>query len=336
MPLASTLAAPSVQGMPKTALPGAPQSALDFYSRQALNRRRTLLLLVCFLLFFLALGLGLDTAWGGFLSPDGEALPFVTLIAVVLAVAMSVSAYYGGARLVMASLYAQPLQLDNPEHRQLFNVVTEMALACGLPQPRLYVIPDPAPNALAAGRDPRHAVLAVTQGLLNLLDREETQGVIAHEMAHISNRDTLTMTLVAILFGGAVMLADWARRAMFFGSDRRRGNLLAFLVVLLLVAVTPLLSRLLAMAVSRQREYLADATAAQLTRNPLGLAQALEKIGAATSPLKAATRGTAHLFISNPLRRRVDERQGALADLFSTHPPLAQRIAILRAMAHAS
>ena len=126
--------------------------------------------------------------------------------------------------------------------------------------------------------------------------------MIAHEMAHIGNRDTLTMTLVAVLFGGAVMLADWARRALFLGSDRRRGNVLAFLVVLLLVAVTPLLSRLLAMAVSRQREYLADATAAQLTRNPLGLAQALEKIGAATSPLHAATRGTAHLFISNPLR----------------------------------
>ena len=336
MPPASTMTAPGVQEMPQPALHAAAQSAMDFYSRQAFNRRRTLLVVVCFLLFFLVLGLGLDSTWGGFLSPHGERLPFVTLVAVLLSVAMSVSAYYGGARLVMGSLCAQPLQLDNPEHRQLFNVVTEMALACGLPQPQVYVIPDPAPNALAAGRDPRHAVLAVTQGLLNVLDREETQGVIAHEMAHISNRDTLTMTLVAILFGGAVMLADWGRRALFLGSDRRRGNVLAFLVVLLLVAVTPLLSRLLAMAVSRQREYLADATAAQLTRNPLGLAQALEKIGAATSPLKAATRGTAHLFISNPLRRRVDDQQGALADLFSTHPPLAQRIAILRAMAHAS
>jgi len=336
MPLASTLTDPGVEERPQPALQRAPQIAMDFYSRQALNRRRTLLVLICFLLFFLALGLGLDTAWGGFLSPHGEPLPFVTLVAVALAVAMSVSAYFGGAQLVMASLCAQPLQLDNPEHRQLFNVVTEMALASGLPQPRLYVIPDPAPNALAAGRDARHAVLAVTQGLLNLLDREETQGVIAHEMAHISNRDTLTMTLVAILFGGAVMLADWARRALFLGSERRRGNVLAFLVLLLLVAVTPLLSRLLAMAVSRQREYLADATAAQLTRNPLGLAQALEKIGAATSPLKAATRGTAHLFISNPLRRRVDEQRGVLADLLSTHPPLEQRIAILRAMAHSS
>lgn len=311
------------------------ESAVDFYSRQALNRRRTLLLLTCFLLFFLALGLGLDTSWGGFLSPHGERLPLVTLAALFVAATMAVSAYYGGARLVMASLLAQPLNLDDPEHRQLYNVVTEMALASGLPQPQVFVIPDPAPNALAAGRDPHHAVLGVTQGLLNLLDRAETQGVIAHEMAHIGNRDTLTMTLVAILLGGAVMLADWARRALFLGSDRRRGNILVYFVVILLVAVTPLLSRLLAMAVSRQREYLADATAAQLTRNPLGLASALDKIGAATSPLKAATRGTAHLFISNPLRRRVDEQQGHLADLLSTHPPLAQRIAILRSMAHA-
>jgi heat shock protein HtpX len=198
------------------------------------------------------------------------------------------------------------------------------------------VIPDPAPNALAAGRDPQHAVMAVTQGLLNLLDREETQGVIAHEMAHISNRDTLTMTLVAVLFGGAVMLADWGRRALYLGSDRRRGNPLIFILVVLLVAITPLFSRVLAMAVSRQREYLADATAVEFTRNPVGLAEALEKIGSATSPLRNATQGTAHLFISNPLRRRVDERQGHLADLLSTHPPVAQRIALLRAMAHAA
>jgi heat shock protein HtpX len=326
---------PGVQEMPTGASQRAFDGTVDFYSRQALNRRRTFLLVTCFLLFFLALGLGLDTLWGGFLTPQGEALPFVTLGAVVLAAAMSLSAYFGGARFVMASLFAQPLKLDDPEQRQLYNVVTEMALASGLPQPRVYVIPDPAPNALAAGRDPQHAVLAVTQGLLNLLDREETQGVIAHEMAHIGNHDTLTMTLVAILFGGAVMLADWARRAMFLGGERRRGSVLVFLLVVVLIAITPLLSRLLAMAVSRQREYLADATAAQLTRNPVGLASALEKIGAATSPLRTATRGTAHLFISNPLRRRVDEHQGHFADLLSTHPPLTQRIAILRAMAHA-
>lgn len=309
--------------------------AVDFYTRQEINRRRTVLLLVGFLLFFLLLGLAVDAVWAGFLTPAGEPLPLVTLIAGTLATAMSITGYFGGAQLVMSSLHARGLDQNNPEHRQLFNVVTEMALASGLPQPAIFVIPDPAPNALATGRDPQHAAIAVTEGLLHLLNREEMQGVIAHEMAHIGNRDTLTMTLVAVLFGGAVMLADWARRALYFRDDRRRGSPVMFVLVLLLVALTPLLSRLLAMAVSRQREYLADASAAECTRNPIGLASALEKIGAATSPLRAATRGTAHLFISNPLRRGVDDRQGALADLLSTHPPLAQRIAILRGMAHA-
>jgi heat shock protein HtpX len=308
---------------------------VDFYTREEINRRGTFLLISGFLAFFLMLGLGLDTVWAGFLSPEGEPLPFVTLVAFAAALAMSLSGYFGGGRLVMASLHARPLDQQNPEHRQLFNIVTEMALASGLPQPKIYVIPDKAPNALATGRDPRHAMLAVTEGLLNLLDREETQGVVAHEMSHIGNRDTLTMTVVAVLFGGAVMLADWARRALYFGRDRRCGSAMVFILVVLLVAVTPLLSRLLAMAVSRQREYLADATAVQFTRNPVGLASALEKIGAATSPLRAATQGTAHLFISNPLRRRVDDRHGTLADLLSSHPPLAQRISILRAMAHA-
>lgn len=319
---------------PPAAVPP-PSDAVDFYSRQELNRRRTWLLVVCFLVFFLALGLGIDVVWNGFLTPGGVPVPLATLTATGLAVVMSLAGYYAGGRMVMDSLHARPLDENNPAHRQLFNVVTEMALASGLPQPRIYLIPDPAPNALATGRDPQHAMLGVTRGLLNLLDREEMQGVIAHEMGHIGNRDTLTMTLVAVLFGAAVMLADWARRALYFGRDRRRGSVLMFFLVLLLIAVTPLLSRILAMAVSRQREYLADATAVQFTRNPLGLASALEKIGAATSPLRAATRGTAHLFISNPLRRAVDDRQGAVADFLSTHPPLVQRIAILRAMAHA-
>lgn len=307
---------------------------VDFYAREEINRRQTRLLLIGFIAVFVALGFGVDAVVAGFLSPGGEPLPAATLLAAAAATALSVSAYFSGARLVLASLHARPLQSENPEDRQLHNIVTEMALAAGLPQPQIYVIPDPAPNALATGRDPQHGVLAVTQGLLNLLDREETQGVVAHEMSHIGNRDTLTMTLVGVLFGGALMLADWARRALFLGRDRRRGNPLLFVLVLVLIALTPLLSRLLAMAVSRQREYLADATAAELTRNPLGLASALEKIGAATSPLRAATRGTAHLFISNPVPARFDERHGALADLLSTHPPLAQRIAILRGMAH--
>jgi heat shock protein HtpX len=307
------------------------QTPLDFVARQQLNRNLSRLLLGTFLAVFVALGFAVDVTWTGFLS-GGAPLPLATFASLTFAGTLSLAGYFRGADMVIGSLYARPLDPEVPEQHQLANVVAEMALASGLPPPRVYVIPDPSPNALAAGRDPQHAVVAVTQGLLNLLDRAETQGVVAHELAHIHNRDTLTMTLVSILFGGVMMLADWARRTLYFDRGRKTHPLLA-VAVLLLVAFTPLLSRFLAMAVSRQREYLADASAVQFTRNPLGLASALEKIGAATSPLRAATRGTAHLFISNPWPRRLDRQRGAVADLLSTHPPLAQRIAILRAMA---
>jgi len=308
---------------------------VDLYARQAQNRRRTVAFLLLFVLTFAALGLGLDVSAYGFLETGGEPVPFITLFALLASGGLALTSYFGASRLVMASLLAQPLDIGLAEHRQLHNIVTEMALAAGLPQPSVYVIPDPAPNALATGRDPQHAAIAVTQGALDQLDREETQGVVAHEMAHIANRDTMVMTVVGVLLGGLVMLADWGRRALYFsGGRRRRGSLLLFVLVLLLAAVAPLLSRLLAMAVSRQREYLADVTGAELTRNPLGLARALEKIGAASTPLRTATRGTAHLFISDPLRRRASSVEGRLGDLFATHPPIERRIRILRALAH--
>ena len=307
---------------------------MDLYARQAQNRRRTVAFLLLFILSFAALGLGLDVSTYGFLEADGERVPFITIFALIGSGGLALTSYFSGSRLVMASLLARPLDIGLAEHRQFHNIVTEMALAAGLPQPSVYVIPDPAPNALATGRDPQHAAIAVTQGALDLLDREETQGVVAHEMAHIANRDTLVMTVVGVLLGGLLMLADWGRRALYFSGDRRRrGSALVSVLVLLLAAVAPLLSRLLAMAVSRQREYLADVTGVELTRNPLGLARALEKIGAASTPLRTATRGTAHLFISDPLRRRADSREGRLGDLLATHPPLERRIRILRALA---
>lgn len=308
---------------------------MDLYARQAQNRRRTFAFLLLFVALFAVLGLGLDVTSYGYLSPEGERLPILTIWALVVSVGLTLSSYFGGEKLVMASLLARPLDESIPEHRQLHNIVTEMALAAGLPQPRVYVIPDPAPNALSTGRDPSHAAIAVTQGALNLLDREETQGVVAHEMAHIANRDTLVMTMVGVLLGGLVMLADWARRGIALSVDRRRRGLLLGLVVIVLSLVAPLLSRLIAMAISRQREYLADVTGAELTRNPIGLAHALEKIGAATTaPLRTATRGTAHMFISDPLRRRATDNPGAVGDLFASHPPLSRRIAVLRSLAH--
>jgi heat shock protein HtpX len=300
---------------------------VNFTEQQRRNRRRTLLLFGAFAVLFAALGLSVDAAL------IGAPLPIATLGALSVAGGIGLLGWRNGADWVLQSLLAEPLRPHEPEHQQLEHITTEMAIAAGLPRPRVYVIPDPSPNALAAGRDPAHAVLAVTAGALALLDREETQGVVAHEMAHIGNRDTTVMTLVSVLFGGLLMLADWARRNLWL--SRQRGgssNLLLPLLVAVLVLLTPLLSRLLAMAVSRRREYQADATAVQLTRNPEGLARALEKIAASEFPLRAATRGTAHLFIVSPLRRRIDDRDGAWASLFATHPPLAQRVALLRGL----
>jgi heat shock protein HtpX len=306
---------------------------VNFYEHQRRNRRRTALLIASFVLLFTALGCGLDVTIAEF-GVGGAGLPYITIAALAISLAIAGLGHYRGADWVMASLLAEPLRPDDPEHRELQHIATEVAIACGLPRPRLFVIPDPSPNALAAGRDPAHAAIAVTAGALAILNREETQGVIAHEMAHIANRDTLVMTTVAVLFGGVVMLADWARRSLYVARQRRDGaHPLLFGAVIVLLLFSPILSRLLAMAVSRRREYQADATAVELTRNSEGLARALEKIAASRFPFRAATRGTAHLFIVNPLRRRANERPGAWAALLGTHPPLAHRIALLRGTA---
>ncbi len=298
---------------------------MNFVAAQRRNRRRTIMLLGAFLLLFCGVGLVLDA------TLVGAPLPLATLAALVFAAIVSLLGWRSGADWVLTSLLAEPLRLSEPEHRQLDNIATELAIAAGLPRPRLYVIPDPSPNAMATGRDPAHAIIAVTAGALALLDREETQGVVAHELAHIGNRDTAVMTLVSVLFGGLLLLADWARRSIWLArGGARAASPLAFILLPLLVLLTPLLSRLLAMAVSRRREYQADATAVELTRNPEGLARALEKIAASEFPLRAATRGTAHLFIVSPLRQRAHAAADAWSALLATHPPLAQRIALLR------
>ena len=248
---------------------------------------------------------------------------------------MTLTAYGYGGNLILASVGAEGLDIQIPEHREFHNVVTEMALASGCPMPKVQVVYDAAPNAFATGRDEKSSAICVTTGLLALLSREETQGVVAHEMAHIKNRDILLMMLVSVLLGGVALLADWAQRPFFHSRPGRRGggNLIIVIPALLLIMFSPLISRLLAMAVSRQREYLADATAVEFTRNPLGLANALEKIRDANMPFQKASRGTAHLFIASPFHRRLDERDGKLSDLLSTHPPINRRILLLHQMA---
>lgn len=291
---------------------------------------------MAFMLFFFLVGAAVDYLYFGAFTSSGPSLPVATVVALGVATAMTITAYGFGSNLILASVGAETLDMQIPEQRELRNIVTEMALASGCPMPKVFVAYDPAPNAFATGKDERSSAVCVTTGLLTLLNREETQGVVAHEMAHIRNNDTLVMMLVSVLLGAVALLSDWAQRSFFVTRHSRRGsrkNLFIVIPALLLIGLSPLISRLLAMAVSRQREYLADATAAEFTRNPLGLAKALERVRDAAIPFHKATRGTAHLFFVNPLRRRVDNKDGRLADLLSTHPPINRRILLLYQMA---
>jgi heat shock protein HtpX len=226
----------------------------------------------------------------------------------------------------------------------LVNVVEEMAIASGLPKPRIWIVPDADPNAFATGNAPETSHVAVTKGLLDTLSRDELQGVVAHEMAHVRNLDVRLMTLLAALVGVIAIISEVTVRGFAFGgrgrsSGGKKGNggglgLLLLVVWLITVILAPIISRLLALGVSRKREYLADATAAQFTRNPAALAAALEKIEHADAPTKSIKHGTAHLCIADPLGRRVTNRQGFVADLLATHPPMAHRVARLKQMAY--
>jgi heat shock protein HtpX len=309
---------------------------IDFAQRQAHNQRCSAALVGGFIMVFLVIGGAVDYLYLDGFSSAGAPFPIATVMALGFATFTALTAYYGGSGLILGSLGAEKLDIQIPEHRELRNIVTEMALASGSAMPQLYVIYDPAPNALATGTNDKNAAICVTTGLLTLLDREETQGVVAHEMSHIRNEDILLMTLVSILLGGIAILADFGQRGFYSTrSGRRVGqkNPLIFLPLILLIALSPVIGRLLAMAVSRQREYLADASAAQYTRNPRGLARALEKIRDSGIPFQKASRGTAHLFFTNPLRRRLDDSESGLANLLSTHPPIDRRIALLYEMA---
>jgi len=329
---------------------------MNIYEQQAANRRTTKLVIALFILFYIFLGLGFDffyLGYGGFLQPAGadvpdeaSPLPFGSILALVVA---SGQAWWGmrfGDRAVLASVGARPVSSSTTDlqERQLFNIVDEMRIASGLPFPKVYIIPDADPNAFATGMDPKRASIAVTKGLLEKLNREELQGVVAHEMSHVRNLDIQVMTTIAALAGGVVLLSDWAMRAMRYGGSGSSGGKRSkdggglgavFLVIwIITVVLAPILAQLLAMAVSRQREYLADATGAELTRNPAGLASALKKIELAVAPTKAIKRGTAHLCIADPLGRRMDLREDFWGDLFATHPPMHLRISKLNQMAY--
>ena len=303
-----------------------------FYREIDRNRRRSwvLIAVVIVLLGVLggAIGYATGFGWGGVVA------------AVMLASAMSVGSWFAGDALVMATSGAKEIDRAKPAERyqQLLNVVEEMRLAGGLPPPRVWVIDDDAPNAFATGRDPRHASVAVTTGLLDKLDREQLQGVIGHEMSHIGNLDIRFTLLVGVLVGSIALLADWFLRFTFWGGGRRGGNdrsggggaaALIFVLAIVLAVVAPLIGRLVQAAVSRTRESMADATAVELTRNPIGLARALRTISDDQEVLEVANRATQHLYIVNPIKS-FEERAKSLWD---THPPIGERVRALENIA---
>ena len=324
---------------------------MNLFEQQALNRRRTWIVMAVFIALLLVVGAGFDV----FILGEGQMfVPLGTAMALMLGGGQAWWSLRFGDRAVLTSTSAQPLtdllsQSPTEEmafrYRQLDNVVEEMAIAAGLPKPAVYVIPDPDPNAFATGRDAEHASVAVTEGLLKALTRDELQGVLAHELSHVRNLDIRLMTVVAALVGALALLADWSSRIMRFGGSggrRSRGKsgkgggalvLVFFAVWILAVVLAPLLGRLLALGVSRRREYLADASGAELTRNPLGLASALEKIEAAVEPTASVKRGSAHLCIADPIGRSLNDEEGGWSSLLATHPPMAKRIAALKEMA---
>jgi heat shock protein HtpX len=321
---------------------------VNLYEQQRTNRRRTWLIMIAFAGFLLLLGLGFDTFY---LDAGGGFVPIGSVVALGVGSISAVASYFAGDRAVLLATAARPIaevaagatDAEKLKLRQLENVVDEMSIAAGLPRPRVYVVPDPDPNAFATGRSPEHASIAVTRGLLEALDREELQGVVAHELSHVRNFDIRVMTIVAALVGAVALLADWARRGMMWGGGggRRRGGdrdragiggIFFFAIWIVALILAPVVAQLLAMMVSRRREYLADASGAELTRNPLGLAHALEKIESAGAPTLAIKQGSAHLCIADPLGRRMNLKEGFWSDLFASHPPMAARIAALQEM----
>jgi heat shock protein HtpX len=300
------------------------------YEQIASNKRKTVLLFVLAVLLLGVIGYVI-----GLLTDSG---PVGLVIAVVVAVVMSVGSYLYGDRIVLASTRAK--EVTSQEAPRLHNLVEGLAIAAGMPKPRVWIVPEAAPNAFATGRDPEHSHVAVTQGLLETMDRVELEGVLGHEMAHVADRDILIGTVVATLVGAAVLLSEFFMRAWWWGGFRgRRGNdagggaasAVIFAAGLVLLILAPIFGQLIRLAVSRNREYLADAQGAMLTRYPPGLIGALKKLQLAPTAMHSANNATAHLWLNQPSRFE-GERTGALERLFSTHPPLADRIRRLEEM----
>jgi heat shock protein HtpX len=295
---------------------------MTLYTHQSANIRRTWMIMIVFFVIVIALGWFVSYYYNN---------PGILYIAVIFSIVMNIGSYWFSDKIVIALTGAKPVQKsDNPE---LWNVLENLSITAGLPMPKLYIVNDTVPNAFATGRNKEHAVVAVTTGLLGLLDRNELEGVIAHELSHIGNRDMLVSTVAVVLVGFISLLADFFLRSGLMGggrrdNDRGGGNILA-VVGIIFVILSPIIAKLMQLAISRKREFLADASGALLTRYPEGLASALEKIHGHGGEMRKAHSATAHLFIANPFGPE-KSRTSWLVRIFSTHPPVGERIKALR------
>ncbi|RJO60106.1 zinc metalloprotease HtpX [candidate division WS5 bacterium] len=296
------------------------------YKEISSNKRRTVILIFLFLLFIIGLGWIFSYAFDMY---------WIFPLAIAFASFQAITSYWYSDRITLAISRAK--EVGHDDNKELFHVVENLCITAGLPMPRIYIIEDSAPNAFATGRDPEHAVVCVTTGLLDKLERSELEGVIAHELSHIGNYDIRLMTVIVVLVGIVALISDWFLRISFWGGgddNNDRGQFGAILMIagIVLAILSPIIAVIIQMALSRSREYLADSDAVLLTRYPDGLASALEKISADREPLEAANKATAHLYITNPLKEHKGTSRGWFSGLFETHPPIEERIRKLREM----
>ncbi len=292
------------------------------YTQQSRNVRKTWLIMTAFLLIIIALGWSFSYIYNA---------PEILFIAVLFSVVMNIFSFWNSDKIVIKMTGAK--EITRESHRELYNIVENLSITAGLPVPRIYIINDSVPNAFATGRDKEHSAVAVTTGLLNIMDRSELEGVIAHELAHIGNRDILVMTIVVVLVGFVTLLSDFFLRMSFFGGGDNRGDgrfqVIMVIAGFVLAILSPVVAMLIQLSISRKREFLADATGALLTRYPEGLASALEKLESHSGKMKKANHATAHLFIASPFGRKSNKGWNKW---FMTHPPVSERIEALRTM----
>ncbi|MEA3295855.1 MAG: M48 family metallopeptidase [Patescibacteria group bacterium] len=296
---------------------------MNLYTQAESNTRKTYILMLGFFIFIIAFG------WFFSLVMNNN---IILIIAVVLSIVMSFTSYWYSDKIVLKMANAKMIEKkDNPE---LYRIVENLCITAGLPLPKIFIMDEAQPNAFATGRDANHAVVAVTKGLLEKLNRVELEGVIAHELSHIGNKDMLLQTVIVVLVGVVAILSDFFLRISFWGGlggdNDSRGNTALFVLGIIAAILAPIAAMLMKMAISRKREFLADASGALLTRYPEGLASALEKISADTNSIKRANNSTAHLYISNPFKGK--KKTSWFTKLFLTHPPAEQRIQALRGM----